>query len=433
MSTAAYVFGKYRYSAASGLRAAGQPVSLGQCPQRCLEVLLAARGALVPKDQLIRSVWHGLASDSSLARSIYLLRQALDDGEAVVATVYGRGYRIAVPVHVSGEQARPTTGTFARGTPAAQEAVLSALEYLGGRRSASLHLARESLQRATALDPTYVAAWAKLAQAWLLLLVRGLAPWPAAGPAIREAIARALALDPDHALSLAIRGTVRAFAERDFAAAWRDLDRAVALDPEYSRIFRLRGQVALAGGQVGRAIDEYDAAIERAPLDGDLAAGRAWTAFLGGRTQDALKALRAAAARWPDVDTVHASLAAVASWAGHHDEAIAAGRRTMEIDGDLPNFATTLAYAYARAGRTEEASALVARIAASPDGPPSPSMLVPVLLALGDRAGAAAHADLARRTDVAWRHTLDVDPRMVELRTFTGTAPHLVLAAASVG
>jgi hypothetical protein len=38
-----------------------------------------------------------------------------------------------------------------------------------------------------------------------------------------------------------------------------------------------------------------------------------------------------------------------------------------------------------------------------------------------------------RRTDVAWRHTLDIDPRLAELRMPSGApAPaHLVLADAA--
>jgi DNA-binding winged helix-turn-helix (wHTH) protein len=411
-SAPAFHFGRFRYSAASGLRAGDRAVALGACPQRCLEVLLEARGAVVPKQRLINAVWGGVASDSSLARSVYLLRLALgdDDGD-VVGTVYGRGYRIAVPVHVTTVATVPTASSYALGTAAAHELLLTAFEFLGARRAASLRLALEAVARATQTDPSYVAAWAMLAQVWLVLAIRGVVPWEAAQAGIEDASARALALDPAHAHALALRGVHAAIARRDFEAAWADLDRAVSIDPGYSRTFRLRGYVALLGGDPRRAVAEYDAAIARAPLDADSVAARDWALFLAGEVDAAVRSVRAAAARWPAVDTVQALLCVLASWLDSHDEAIAAGRRAVELNDGQPNFATSLAYALARAGRAGDARALLAGLEQG-GAPASPALRVAPWTALGDRARAAALEVEARRADPLWRHELDLDPRL---------------------
>jgi len=63
--------------------------------------LLENRFRVVPREELLRGVWPGVATtDGSLARAVSLAREALgdrDDG-GVLATVRGHGYRIAVPV-----------------------------------------------------------------------------------------------------------------------------------------------------------------------------------------------------------------------------------------------------------------------------------------------------------------------------------------------
>jgi adenylate cyclase len=75
----------------------GTAVPLGHRATELLCALVAANGALVTKDELLRLVWPGLAvEENNLQVQISFLRKALqsgDDGRDYVVTIPGRGYR----------------------------------------------------------------------------------------------------------------------------------------------------------------------------------------------------------------------------------------------------------------------------------------------------------------------------------------------------
>ena len=69
-----------------------------------LELLVSRAGAIVPRQEIIDSVWKdAFVTDTSLAEAISVLRQALgDDPQApqYIQTVHRRGYRFVAPVTV---------------------------------------------------------------------------------------------------------------------------------------------------------------------------------------------------------------------------------------------------------------------------------------------------------------------------------------------
>src|SRR5437879_7620481 len=76
----------------------GAPVRLGGRALDVLCVLAAAKGDVVSKDHLLDTVWSGLVvEENNIQVHISALRKELDrrtDGESVVVTVPGRGYRL---------------------------------------------------------------------------------------------------------------------------------------------------------------------------------------------------------------------------------------------------------------------------------------------------------------------------------------------------
>src|SRR5262245_15481794 len=71
-----------------------------------LECLLARAGDLVPRQEIIDSVWKdAFVTDTSLAEAVSVLRQALGDdpqSPAYIQTVHRRGYRFVAPVERTG-------------------------------------------------------------------------------------------------------------------------------------------------------------------------------------------------------------------------------------------------------------------------------------------------------------------------------------------
>jgi DNA-binding winged helix-turn-helix (wHTH) protein len=95
-------FGPFRLRA-DGVVLAGESVlPLTPTEERFLRVLVQAEGLRVTKDVIAEQVWpRATASDASLSRCVHTLRRKLEavaPAQPVIATCYGRGYRLVVPV-----------------------------------------------------------------------------------------------------------------------------------------------------------------------------------------------------------------------------------------------------------------------------------------------------------------------------------------------
>ena len=107
-------FGPYAFDPTSRvLLRAGQELPLPPRVVGVLEVLLTRAGDVVPRQELIESVWKdAFVTDTSLAEAVSALRQALgDDAQAptYVQTLHRRGYRFVAPVGEAAlEQAKST-------------------------------------------------------------------------------------------------------------------------------------------------------------------------------------------------------------------------------------------------------------------------------------------------------------------------------------
>src|SRR5687768_2091105 len=96
-------FGPYAFDPGSRvLRRAGEELPLPPRVVGVLEVLLRRAGDVVPRQELIESVWKdAFVTDTSLAEAVSALRQALGDDPQTptyVQTLHRRGYRFVAPV-----------------------------------------------------------------------------------------------------------------------------------------------------------------------------------------------------------------------------------------------------------------------------------------------------------------------------------------------
>ncbi|TIU57842.1 MAG: transcriptional regulator, partial [Mesorhizobium sp.] len=87
-----FVFGPFVFAPALGeLRRDGKPIALGQKGAALLEALLKAEGGVVSRQELMDSVWPGMAvEEGNLSVQIATLRKLLGvdpDGREWIATV----------------------------------------------------------------------------------------------------------------------------------------------------------------------------------------------------------------------------------------------------------------------------------------------------------------------------------------------------------
>lgn len=160
----------------------------------------------------------------------------------------------------------------------------------------ALRLYKESL----AIDPDYPPALEGLAEAYVYHGILGLLPVGEAAQHAREAIDRALAIDPQFGVAVAGLGWIALFYENDLASAARHFERAMMLDPTDLDVIQGVAYLAEALGRLDTAIAFKEYAIARDPA-GPVGHFDLAVAYLKvGRIDDAAASARTALTMHPE-------------------------------------------------------------------------------------------------------------------------------------
>jgi DNA-binding winged helix-turn-helix (wHTH) protein len=415
-------FAGFRFDPERGLSFAGRTVHLAAKEMRGLALLLARDGRPVTRDEYVAAAWpRGIASDDSIARSIYLLRRALagHSGTDILATVYGIGYRITAPVLAAAPcntmvETPPTRDNRLR--RAALETARVARELIGRRRPQDLDAAIGALQSALEIDPTYADASIEIAECRIEQAVRGhIAPRMAAGLA-SVAAERALGLDPRAAGAFAARGWLRGAIVHDIAAGLADIDKALALDPLLWQAHLHRAWLLCGLDAYDDALSAVRRALDLTPLHAAPNAMLGWLLYASERTDEAILHLGAAAERLGHSADVLRTLATVLAAIGRAEQAVAFARQANDADACPSRGACALAYALACAGNAEGARAIVRKSETGASIRLPRTDLAAVHLALGERVSAGVALAQAREEGCPRLVFAGRDPRLAALR-----------------
>ncbi|HRP34894.1 MAG TPA: tetratricopeptide repeat protein [Gammaproteobacteria bacterium] len=144
--------------------------------------------------------------------------------------------------------------------------------YLRGRQlgrqptQAGLLRAVEEFERAIAIDPSFAAAYAGIADAWVWLEDYGGIRSAEAFPRAEQAARRALELDPQSAEAHAAMAFVLDRYHRDKPAARDYFERTLELNPNYVNAYNLYGDTLRDLGDYPRMIEVHRKAVELDPL-----------------------------------------------------------------------------------------------------------------------------------------------------------------------
>lgn len=417
--TTLYKFANFTFDAHAGLIYDGQPVHLPPKEKGLLQALLAARGQIVRKEDLMVKVWGtNETSDESISRTVYRLRVAMQSsgGPEVVETVYNSGFRVTVPIREATMKESSSLNSLTHSLrPNAIAALISAREFLARQSVEDIEAAANAVRLAISLDPSFSAAWATLAEIRIFQAIRSLRPPREAGWLAKEAAQTALNIDPQSASAMSILGWVRVLIDQDCERGLDDLDRAIAIDPDYWVANMLRGWALQAAGRNEESVQMMRRALELNSVSHAVNSILALYLMLAGKHTEGLEVAIELAKRFPTVDNSQGIASMLASVNGMHDEAVAFGWKAMELAPHTPLMHTPLAYALAFAGRHDESRNVLAAIEESNLPQPTAS-IAPVYLALGERDKAIALLQDAGERGVpqfAW--TRD-DPRLASLR-----------------
>jgi DNA-binding winged helix-turn-helix (wHTH) protein/tetratricopeptide (TPR) repeat protein len=308
-----YAFGTFRLDVARRLLLqgeSGEPIPLTSKVFDTLLYLVEHRGETLEKDALLRAIWPDLVvEENNLTQNISKLRQVLGEvtGEnRFIATVPRKGYRFVAEVAESG----PSTGTQTRRPRTPRPVIWAAMAVLaaclagagfhllrpstaanplrsvvGGTQDSNAYLlysngrvglARSSeaslvqaigyFERAIARDPGFALAHARLAECHVVMGIFGMRPPADTFPQARDAVLKALRLEPKLAPALATLGHIKLQYDRDYDGAKADFDSATAFDPSLPEPWLYRGVLFAMRGDVNLGLEEIRRAQELEPL-----------------------------------------------------------------------------------------------------------------------------------------------------------------------
>lgn len=151
--------------------------------------------------------------------------------------------------------------------PEAFDAYLQGYYYFQRTTDAVTNMAAKCFERATQLDPGYALTWVWLSRARHWQAEEGLISMEEGRRLSREAIERALALDPNLAEAHSQMGRIKRYVDWDWVGADASIQRAIALEPGNPEYLFQTAESALVFGRSDEALALVRRAVELDPLN----------------------------------------------------------------------------------------------------------------------------------------------------------------------
>jgi TolB-like protein/DNA-binding winged helix-turn-helix (wHTH) protein/Tfp pilus assembly protein PilF len=331
--------------------------------------------------------------------------------QSVIARDLAERVRVAV---TSPDEARLTR----RVDPEAHDHYLRGRAAWNTRSPQGVASARDSFRRAIARDPMYAAAWAGIADCYIVFsgALLGL-PETEAYPKAREAALTALALDetlPEAHTSL---GSVKSEFDWDWAGAEAEYTRAIALNANYVTARQWYGEFLGFHGRADEALMQLRYARDLDPLSPVVNDSLASALLLARRHDEALAQAQRTLQIEPGFAGAYITLGRIYLQKGMHDDAIAALQRSASMTPQLTRARAWLGHAYAVAGQKDKARQTLAELDALGGKIPVSSYDIALIhAALGDPDQAFAWLDRAYQRRAWDLIQLKVDMRFDNLR-----------------
>lgn len=230
--------------------------------------------------------------------------------------------------------------------------------YFEARRTLpDVEKAAELYQQAVDRDPAYALAWARLAHAYMIEEARRGPPTEEQNRRILDALDHALRLDPNLVYAYYTRAAFAGNITWDWAAAEADDQRIREIDPRSDLLPIAFADQALVSGQADRAIELYQEALIRNPLDPGLLDSLANALCAANRLEECLQNRLRLMQLHPEFDGVNGSVGMARLYLGQFDAALAALQQEPDEDYRLGGLAAVF---WAMGRRTDADAALKA-------------------------------------------------------------------------
>src|SRR5882724_10357443 len=193
----------------------------------------------------------------------YLAKDILNVQDDVAKSV-AREIRLRLSSQQQTELARPRPVN-----PDAFDAYLQGYYFFQRNTDKDTDMAGKYFERATQLDPSYALAWVGLSRVRNWQVNTSVIPAEEGHRLAREAVERALALNPNLAEAHVQMGRIKQQVDFDWAGADASIQRAIALEPGDSDILRLAGSSAAILGRFDEALALGRRAVDLDPLNAE--------------------------------------------------------------------------------------------------------------------------------------------------------------------
>jgi TolB-like protein/DNA-binding winged helix-turn-helix (wHTH) protein/Tfp pilus assembly protein PilF len=206
--------------------------------------------------------------------------------------------------------------------PEAFDAYLQGHYYFERDTDKDAEMAAKYFERATEIDPSYALAWVGLSRARNWQVNIGLIPSEEGHRRAREAVERALALNPNLAEAHSQMGRIKQQVDFDWVAGDTSLQRAIALEPGNSENVSSEAFSAAIIGRFDEALQLVRRAVDLDPLNADSWERLGEIKYFTGQLDEAAADLKKALELNPEVVAAHKVLSEIYVMQGRPQDAL---------------------------------------------------------------------------------------------------------------
>jgi serine/threonine protein kinase/tetratricopeptide (TPR) repeat protein len=246
-------------------------------------------------------------------------------------------------------------------SPEAYEAYLKGRHLWNKRTEESMRKSVALYEQALASYPEYAMAYAGIADSYVMLACRGMAPAKETFRKAKIAARKALELDSELGEAQASLAHVRLH-DWDWGGLEKDFQRAIELNPANAIVYYWYGEFLMSLGRPEQAIAITEKAYRTDPLSPVIASSLAMIFYLARRFDSAVQVLERALEINPDHFLPHLRIGLVYVQRREYDKAIAELKTAVRLADRSTETQAALALAYSAAGRKKLAQEIIAEL-----------------------------------------------------------------------
>jgi serine/threonine-protein kinase len=239
--------------------------------------------------------------------------------------------------------------------PAAYQLFLEGRYHLNKRTRENFQLAIGSFQTAIAKDPDFAAAYAGLADGFILNCNWGFLPPDQGFPRAKEAAERALELDPKLAEAHTSLGFILSTYEWKWSEAESRFQTAISLNPNYTTAYQWYGLSLTLQGRFDEAMIQIRKAQQLDPLSLIISSNAGYTLYFARRYDQAIQELEKARELDREFPLIYQILGYIYGMKKDSEKSVEMLTLAVDLAPDNLSYEADLAWAYALAGEDQRA------------------------------------------------------------------------------